>query len=161
MVKSIPEGLSSVNAYIILDNPSEAISFYKKALDAKEVYSLKTPDGMVVHAEIAIGNTRLMVGAASERMETSSAKTLGGTPVSFVYYTDNIDAVFEKARKAGMKEKMPVTEQFWGDRMGALIDPYGMKWSIAQHVRDVSEEEMQNAMRRMEESCSKEKSSAA
>ncbi len=151
MVHAIPEGYSALTGYLIVDDVAEAISFYKKALGAEEITRLELPDGSIGHAEIKIGGAPLMLGAANEKWHTKSAKSLGGSPVSFVYYCDDVHAAFTQASGAGMKEKMPVTEQFWGDLMGSLTDPFGIQWSIAQHVRDVSEAEMKDAMKQMKD----------
>ena len=98
------------------------------------------PDGKIVHAEIQIGNSIIMMN--DEIMGSRSAQTLGGSPISFYVYVEDADAAFKKAIAAGAKQQYPLTDMFWGDRMGALDDPFGIKWTIAQHIKEVSKEEM-------------------
>ena len=151
MTKNIPEGYTSLTPYIVMDDVAQAIEFYQKALGAEVKTALSLPDGGIGHAEIQIGNARFMMGAACPQWGGKSAKTLGGSPVSFYVYVDDIEKAFETAKKAGMTEKMSISDMFWGDRMGTLSDPFALEWSLAQHIREVSEEEIAEAMKKMGE----------
>jgi len=148
-MSSIPEGFTSVTPYVVMDNTASAIEFYKKALDAEEKMRLPTPDGNVMYAEIQVGNARMMMGNCCPEWGGKSAKGFGGSPVSFFVYVDDVEAAFSKAKNAGMSVKKEIEDMFWGDRMGTLTDPFDMGWTIAQHIRDVSPEEMQEAMKKM------------
>jgi len=145
----IPEGLSSITPFISFENPSEAIEFYKKSLGAEVIVSLPAPNGDIMYAELQIGSSRIMVGKSGEECSGNSIEHYGGSPVSFYIYVDNVEASFSKAKSAGMTDKQEITDMFWGDRMGTLKDQYNMVWSIAEHVREVSPEEMQEAMEKM------------
>jgi len=148
-MSSIPEGFSSVTPYIVMDDVSAAIDFYKKALGAEEKMRFPTPDGNVMYAEIQVGNARVMMGSSCSNNDGKSAKNYGGSPVSFYVYVDDVNTAFNKAKNAGMSVKKEVEDMFWGDRMGTLTDPFDMEWTIAQHIRDVSPEEMQEALKKM------------
>ena len=145
-VKPIPEGYHSLTPHIIVKGLPKAIEFYKKAFGAVEREQCEGPDGKVCHAEVAIGDSILMMceeypeyGAFSPL----SAKTSGCT---LHLYVNDVDSAFAKALKAGAKQKMPVTEQFWGDRYGQLVDPFGHTWALATHIEDVSKQEMRKRM---------------
>ena len=120
----------------------EAIAFYKQAFGAKERMRLMKPDGTVGHAELLIGDSAFMLGEEDPAMGAQSAQTLGGSPVNFYIYVPNVDAAVERARAAGAKPLMPVTDMFWGDRIGGVTDPYGQKWTLATHKEDVPPREM-------------------
>jgi PhnB protein len=107
------------------------------------------PGGGVAHAEIQIGNSRLMLGEEMPEMGYRSPQTLGGTPLGLMLYVENVNEAFPRALKAGAKELRPLKDEFWGDRAGTLLDPFGHRWMIATHTRDVSEAEMQKAMASM------------
>ena len=145
-VKAIPEGFHSVTPYLIVDNAAEAIEFYKKALGATEKFRLPGPDGTVGHAEIQIGNCMLMLGDECPQMQARSAKTIGGSPIGLCVYLEDVDTAFAQAVKAGGKEVRPVQDQFYGDRSGTFEDPYGLQWTLATHIEDVSAEEIQRRM---------------
>ena len=149
-MSTIPEGFTSVTPYVVMDDPSAVIDFYKKALGAEEILRLPAPDGAVMYAEIKVGNARMMLGCPCPEWGGKSAKSLGGSPVSFYLYVEDIEAIFSKAKNAGMSVKKGIEDMFWGDRMGTLTDPFNVDWTIAQHVRDVSPEEMQEAMKNMD-----------
>ncbi len=144
---NIPEGYSSITPYLICRDAAESIAFYKKALGAKEIMRLPKPDGGVAHAEIQIGNARMMLGESCEGWEGKTPKQLGGTPVSFYIYVEDIEEAFNRARKSGCSEFKPIENMFWGDRMGVVVDPFGYQWTLAEHVRDVSPDEMAAAMK--------------
>ena len=151
-MSAIPEGFTSVTPFVVFDDTFKAVEFYKKALGAEEKLTFPAPDGTLIYAEIQIGTARLMMGApcpTTGAEATKSAKAMGGSPISFYVYVENVEAAFEKAKGAGMKEKKGIKDMFWGDRMGTLTDPFEVEWTIAQHIRDVSPEEMQEAMKEM------------
>jgi PhnB protein len=141
-VKKIPQGHHTATPYLVTANADQAIEFYKKAFGASELSRLPFPDGRVMHAEIMIGNSPIMLSDECPDWGALSPLTRGGTTVSIVLYVEDVDAVVNRAIAAGAKAMMPVTDQFWGDRMGTVIDPFGHKWSIATHIEDVSPEEM-------------------
>lgn len=122
---------------------AKALEFYKNAFGAKVQMNMPGPDGKIMHAEIQIGNS--MVFLADEVMGNKSAETLGTAPVGFYVYVENADQAFQKALRAGAKEKYPVSDMFWGDRMGALQDPFGYTWTLATHTKDLSPDEMKRA----------------
>jgi len=139
-VKAIPPGYTNVTPSMTVKDAPKVIEFYKKAFDAKEHMRMPGPDGKIMHAEIQIGNAIIMMN--DEVMGSRSAQTLGGSPISFYLYVEDANAAFKKAIAAGAKEQFPLTDMFWGDKMGTLEDPFGYKWTIAQHIKDVSPEEM-------------------
>ena len=142
-VKPIPEGYHSVTPSLTLDDASAAIDFYKRVFGATELYRLPGPGGKVMHAELKIGNSHIMLSDEFPDCGALSPKTIGGCPSSLLIYVEDVDAAFAQAIKAGATEKQPLTNQFWGDRIGSLMDPYGFRWSIATHIEDVSPEEIQ------------------
>ena len=146
-VKAIPDGYYTLTPYLVVQGASEAIEFYQKALGAKELLSMPGPDGAVMHAELQVGTSRLMLAEENPQMGTKSPKTVGGSPVSVFIYTENVDALVKQAAAAGATVTMPAADQFWGDRMGAFEDPFGHQWSVATHIEDVPEEEMANRMK--------------
>ena len=149
-VQPIPEGYHSVTPYLIVDNAAKAIEFYQKALDAKELFRLPVPDGSggqkVGHAEIKIGDSQLMLSDEWPDMDALGPKSRGGTTASFMIYVADVDKAFDQAVKAGGKADKPVENQFWGDRTGTIIDPFGHKWTLGTHVEDVPPEELQKRM---------------
>ncbi len=150
-VKAIPEGWNSLTAYISVKGAEEAITFYKKAFGAKETGRLTMPDGTIGHAELEIGDSKIMLAEENEQWGNLSPKTVGGTPVSLCLYVEDVDAVFAKAIQEGatVSGEMEVKDQFYGDRVGGFIDPFGHKWSVMTHIEDVSFEEMQERMNAM------------
>jgi PhnB protein len=142
-VKPIPEGYHSVTPYLIIEGAGEAIEFYKKAFGAKELFRFPTPDGKVGHAEMKIGDSPIMLADAYPAMGYNSPKSLGGSPVSLMVYVEDVDTVFNQAVAAGATLKEAVTDKFYGDRSGSLIDPFGHVWHVATHKEDVSMEEME------------------
>ncbi|MCY1017702.1 VOC family protein [Pyxidicoccus sp. MSG2] len=149
MPKAIPDGYHSVTPYLALSNASQAIEFYKAALGATELYRMPMPGGKVAHAELQIGDSRIMVSDEYPDMGAKSPKHFGGTPVGLCIYTENVDALAERFVKAGGKVVRPLENQFYGDRSGQFVDPEGFKWTLAQHVEDVSPEEMNRRMAKM------------
>jgi PhnB protein len=148
-VKPIPDGYQSVTPYLAQKNTDTAIKFYKQAFGAKEIMRLPTPDGGVAHAEISIGNSRIMMSDEMPAYGNKSPETLGGSPVALAVYVEDVDSAFDQAVKAGATAKRPVEDQFYGDRAGTLLDPFGYQWSLMTHKEDVSMEEMQNRMKKM------------
>jgi len=136
-------GAASLSAYITIKGCAEAIEFYKKAFNAKELGVLKMPNGLIGHAEIEIEGSMLMMADENIEWGNISPQTLGGNPVTLSLYVKDVDYAFQKAVDAGAIVAMPVAEMFYGDRVGQLIDPFGYKWMIGTHIKDVSYEEMQ------------------
>jgi PhnB protein len=145
-VKRVPEGFHTITPGLTVKGAQEAIEFYKEAFGA-EVVSLKTsPDGSkVVHSEIKIGDSRIFVNDEFPDMGARGPQSLGGSPVSLNLYVEDADAVFERAVAAGATVMMPLADQFWGDRWGMVTDPFGHTWSVASHVADLSQEEVDKA----------------
>jgi PhnB protein len=148
-VKPIPEGMRSITPHLICAGAANAIEFYKKAFGAVEVARLPGPQGRLMHAMIRIGDSAVMLVDEMPEWGALGPKALKGSPVTIHLYVPDVDAVVERAVKAGAKVTMPVQDQFWGDRYGKLEDPFGHHWSVATHVRDVSPQEMQEAMQKM------------
>lgn len=140
---AIPAGYHSVTPYLIVRNAAQAIDFYKQAFGATEVARMPMPDGTVMHAELKIGDSHVMLTDENPQWGHKGPQTLGATTVSLVLYLENVDARFKQALDAGAKELRPLQNQFWGDRMGTLTDPFGHIWSLASHVEDVTPAEMQ------------------
>ncbi|MEW6221222.1 MAG: VOC family protein [Thermodesulfobacteriota bacterium] len=143
MTATIPEGFHTVTPMLVFKDARRAIEFYKKALGARERFSMPGPDGRgVMHAELAIGNSVIMMGEEHPGEPCKSAETAGGSPVSFYVYVPDADAACRQAVAAGASSRMPVEDMFWGDRMGTVQDPFGYSWSLATHVKDPTEEEL-------------------
>jgi PhnB protein len=145
-VKAIPDGYSSLTPYLVCKDAAKAIDFYANAFAAQEVVRMPGPNGRVMHAEVKIGNSMLMLADEDTERGHLSPGSIGGTAVSIMFYTDDVDAVFKRALGLGATSEMPPADMFWGDRMGNLVDPFGHKWAIATHKEDVSPEEMQKRM---------------
>ena len=141
-VKPIPEGYHSVTPYLIVSDAAGAIEFYKKAFGATELVRMPAPGGRVGHAELRIGNSRVMLADEFPDMGARSPKAFGGSPVSLHLYVDDVDAVAKRALAAGAKELRPVKDQFYGDRLGSVTDPFGHIWHISTHKEDLSPEEL-------------------
>lgn len=139
-VQPIPAGYHSVTPYLIVRDAARAIDFYQRAFGATELFRLPTPDGKVAHAEIKIGNSPVML--ADESKEFPGPQTLGGAAVSLMIYTPDVNTVFAQALAAGGTQQRPLADQFYGDRTGTLVDPFGHVWTIATHTEDVAPEEM-------------------
>ena len=139
--KPIPDGYSSVTPYLIVHDPAQAIEFYKKAFNASERFRMPGPDGKIGHAEIEIGGSAIMMGGDCPG-RTQSPKTIGGSPVGLYLYVKDVDAIFKQAVDAGATVTQPVQNWFYGDRSGALTDPFGHIWHVATHVEDVPPQEI-------------------
>jgi PhnB protein len=142
-VKPIPDGYPRVIPYLSVAGGSEAIDFYTQVFGAKETVRMDAPGGKVGHAELAIGDSLIMLADEFPDMGGQSPKTVGGTPVTVMVYVEDVDAVFEKALEHGASALNKVEDQFYGDRAGTFEDPFGHKWHVATHVEDVSPEEME------------------
>ena len=141
-VKPIPEGYHTVTPYLIVHDAAKALDFYKKALGARELFRMAMPNGRVGHAEIQVGDSRVMLADEFPEMGAKSAKAYGGTPVGLCLYVEDVDARFRQAVAAGATVERPVQDQFYGDRSGTLVDPFGHKWTIATHKEDLTPEEI-------------------
>lgn len=145
-VKKIPDGYHSITPYLNVKEGVKAIDFYKKAFGAKEIMRMMTPDGKALaHGEIEIGDSKLMLSDEFPEMKNTSPTTLGGSSVGIFLYVEDVDKTFNQAVSEGAKVLFPVEDQFWGDRHGSVEDPFGHRWSISTHVRDLSPEEMKKA----------------
>jgi len=142
-VKHIPEGYNSITPYLIIKGAAKAIEFYKQAFGATEVFRMDDAQGRVGHAELQIGDSRIMLADEYPDMGYRSASTIGATPVSLHLYIEDCDGVVARAVAAGAKLERPVEDRFYGDRNGTIHDPFGHVWTIATHVEDVSAEEME------------------
>jgi len=147
-VKPIPEDMHSITPHLVCAGAANAIEFYKKAFGATEKARLPGPDGRLMHAAVRIGDSTVMLVDEMPEWGALGPKALKGSPVTIHLYVDDVDAVVARAVKAGAKVTMPVADQFWGDRYGQLEDPFGHRWSVGTHVRDVSTQEMQKAMQK-------------
>ncbi|MFO1350340.1 MAG: VOC family protein [Gammaproteobacteria bacterium] len=141
-VQSIPCGYHTATPYLIVQNATAAIEFYKQAFGASEKMRLTSPNGKVMHAEITIGDSPIMLADEVPEMGYRNPKALGGSAVSLHLYVEDVDTRFQQAAAAGAKVLRPAQDQFYGDRMGVLEDPFGHVWSIATHVEDVPQEEI-------------------
>jgi PhnB protein len=141
-VKPIPDGYHSATPYLIVDDAAKALDFYKKALGARELFRMAMPNGRVGHAEMQIGNSRIMLGDEHPEMGAKSAKALGGSPIGICLYVEDADAWFDRAVTAGATVVYPLKDQFYGDRSGTVADPFGLKWTIATHKEDVPHDEL-------------------
>ena len=143
-VNSIPAGRNSVSVYLIVKDTERALDFYARAFGGKPSVCMRGPGGQgVMHAEITIGNSTVMLSDESPQWETKSAESWGGSPASMHLYVDDVDAVFAQAMEAGCRQVAPVMDMFWGDRFGKVQDPFGYQWGIATHIEDVSDDELQ------------------
>ena len=139
--KAVPVGYHTLTPQLILDNAAATIEWYKRALGAEEVSRSLGPDGKIMHAEIRIGDSRVTMNDAM--MGSKGPKAYGGSPASFWLYVDNSDALFNRAVGAGATVQMPMADQFWGDRAGAVADPEGFTWWIATRKEDLTQPEIQ------------------
>lgn len=139
--QAVPEGYQTVTPVLTLDGARKAIDWYKKALGAEELSVSPGPDGKIMHAEIRIGSSKVMLN--DPVMGNKGPKDLGGSPASLWLYVEDCDALFNRAVEAGGKVEMPLGDQFWGDRFGAFKDPFGYSWSIATHKEDLTREEIE------------------
>ncbi len=142
-VNPIPDGCNSVNVYLIVKDGQAVIEFYKTAFGATGGVCMTGPDGTgVMHAEILIGNSTIMLSEENPQWGTKSAETMGGSPASLHLYLPDVDTAFQQAIDAGCTVAAPLMDTFWGDRFGKVVDPFGYQWGLATHIEDVSEVEM-------------------
>lgn len=141
--KSIPQTGHSISPYLVIKNANAAIDFYKQVFDAKEIGRLLGPKDEVAHAELQIGDSRIMLSEESLEWGNQSPETLGGTPVTITLCVADVDATFQRAIAAGAKEIMPLKDEFYGLRVGVFFDPFGHKWHVHTPIEEVSFEEMQ------------------
>ncbi len=137
-----PKGYHTVTPYLILRDAAKAIDFYKAAFGAEETFRMPGPDGKVMHAELKIGDSMVMLGEEMPKMGATSPQTVNGTTMGLFLYVKDVDTAFNRATTAGAKVEMPLQNMFWGDRYGKLKDPFGHSWSMATHIEDVPPQEM-------------------
>jgi len=142
-VKPIPDGYPRVIPYLSVEGASAAIDFYTRVFGARERMRMPAPDGKIGHAELEIGDSLIMLADVFPDMGGQTPQELGGTPVTVMVYLENVDAVFDRAIAAGATVEREVQDQFYGDRAGQFVDPFGHKWIVATHVEDVSPEDME------------------
>jgi PhnB protein len=141
-VKPIPDDYPRVIPYLSIDGASDAIEFYKTVFGATEQVRMDAPGGKIGHAEIGIGDSKVMLADTFPDMGGKSPKQIGGSPVTIMVYVEDVDACFQRALDGGATAERKVEDQFYGDRAGSFVDPFGHIWHVATHVEDVSEEEM-------------------
>jgi PhnB protein len=146
MVQAIPAGYAGVTAYLVIRGAARALDYYKKAFGAKELMRFPGENGTIGHAEIRIGDGVVMLADEMPDSPYKSPEAFGGTAVSLMFYVSDVDAQFAKAIAAGGTVQRAVQDQFYGDRTGTLVDPFGHIWTIATHIEDVSPEEMRKRM---------------
>jgi PhnB protein len=151
-VDAVPKGYHTLTPFLTCKDAVKAIEFYKQAFGATERGVMKGPDGKVMHAELTIGDSIIMLADEFPQFGSLSPQSIGGSGMGLHIYIEDVDTAFDRAVKAGAKVEMPVTDMFWGDRYGKLADPFGHKWSIATHKKDVSVDEMEAAMKQMPKS---------
>ncbi len=145
-VKPVPEGYRVITPYLIVRKAARAIDFYTKVLGASEIMRMPGPGDRIMHAELRFGDSVVMLADEMPEMEIKGPESYGGSPVSLMIYVADVDTVYNRAIAAGAKSKKPVQNQFYGDRSGTLVDPFGHTWTIATHVEDVTPEEMKKRM---------------
>jgi|ERR1700735_4010101 PhnB protein len=148
--KFIPDGYRTVTPYLIIDGAARAIEFYKTAFGATEKFRFPTPDGKIGHAELQIGDCVIMLADESPARGALCPGRVGGTPVALMLYTEGVDKVVDRAVTQGATLQRPVADQFYGDRTGTILDPFGHQWHVATHIEDVTPEEMQRRLKAME-----------
>jgi PhnB protein len=142
-VKAIPDTYHSATPYLTVRGADAAIDFYQRAFGAKELFRMPGPNGKIMHAEILVGDSHIMLADESAASGSQAPQTLNGTPVGIFLYVEDVDTTFKQALKAGANETLPVQDMFWGDRFGRLTDPFGHKWMLATHIEDVTPEEIE------------------
>ena len=147
--KSIPEGYHNITPYLIIKGAAKAIDFYKQAFGATEIMRMPQPDGRIGHAELKFGDSFVMLADEFPEMQIVGPKTLGNSSVGLLLYVNDVDKTVEQAVALGAMIKKPIADQFYGDRTGTIIDPFGHKWTLALHIEDVTPEEMKRRMAAM------------
>ena len=153
-VSPIPADYPGVTSYLIVRGAAKAIDFYKRAFGAAELFRLPMPDGRIGHAEIRIGSGVVMLADESPEMGHKGPQSLGGTPISLLFYVTDVDTAFASAVAAGGTVVKPLQNQFYGDRSGTLTDPFGHVWTIATHVEDLTPEEVTRRLQKMSQESS-------
>jgi PhnB protein len=148
-VKPSPEGYHSVTPYLVIKGAAKALDYYKRVFDATEVMRMDGPNGAIMHAEIKIGDSFVMLSDEFPDRGARGPEALGGSPVGLMVYVPDVDSTYKKAVDNGAKVIQAVENQFYGDRSGTVVDPFGHKWFIATHVEDVTPEEMEKRMAAM------------
>jgi PhnB protein len=151
-VKPIPDGYHSVTPYLYVRGAIAAIDYYKKVFGATELMRMPGPEGRIMHAEIKIGDSIVMLADENPPHGIMSPLTIGGYSAGMLVYVENVDAVIQKAVESGAKPLRPLQNQFYGDRTGSVLDPFGHMWTIATHVEDVTQEELHKRMAAMSKS---------
>jgi uncharacterized glyoxalase superfamily protein PhnB len=152
-VDAIPEGMHSVTPHLVCEGAADAIEFYKKAFNAVETARMPGPNNKLMHAAVKIGDSTVMLADDFPDYGGLGPKALKGSPVTLHLYVKDADAIFAQAVAAGATVKMPLADMFWGDRYGQVTDPFGHHWSIATHIKDMTPEEMQEAMKQQTPPC--------
>lgn len=148
-IAPIPPGYHTITPYLIVADCAAAIAFYQRAFAAEELMRMAMPDGKIMHAEIRIGDSFLMLSDEAQDWGARSPAHYGGSPVSLMLYLPDADSTYAQALAAGATSVRPMASQFWGDRMGRVKDPFGHEWSLGTHVEDVEPEEMERRMKAM------------
>lgn len=148
-VSPVPEGYPSISPGLAVDGAAEAVEFYKNVFGATERMRMPGPDGTLMHCELVVGNSVLMLGDPAPDIGFRDPKSVGGTPVNLYVYVPDADTAFEAAIAAGATQITTPETQFYGDRTGSFIDPWGHQWTVATHVEDIEPEEMQRRMDQM------------
>lgn len=138
----LPKGYHSVNPYLVINDAKKALDFYQKAFNGEIKFKVDLPGGKIAHAEIMIGDAIVMLADECKEMNAKSPEAYGGTPVSLCLYVDDVDTVYNQALHYGAKSLKPIADQFYGDRSGMVVDPFGHVWCIATHMKDVTEAEI-------------------
>jgi PhnB protein len=141
-VKSVPDDYHTLTPYLFIDGAAKAIDFYTEAFGATEINRLPSPTGLIVHAEMQIGDSRIMLADEYPEMGVRGPLSIGGSPSCILIYVEDVDAVFARAIAAGAREMRPIQDQFYGDRAGLLADPFGHLWNIATRVEDLTQIEI-------------------
>jgi len=148
MAKAIPDGMHTVTPHLVCAGAADAIEFYKKAFNATEMMRMPGPDGKLMHGCVKIGDSMVFLVDEMPQWGALGPKALKGSPVTIHLQVENVDAFVKRATDAGAKLTMPVADMFWGDRYGQVEDPFGHRWSVATHIRDMTPEQMQEEMKK-------------
>lgn len=148
-VRPIPEGFHTITPHLVCEGATKAIAFYEQAFGAVVVDQMPGPDGKLMHALLRIGDSHLMLCDDFPEYGSPGPRALGGTTVTIHLYVPDADAAWERALAAGATPSMPLSDMFWGDRYGQVTDPYGHRWSLATHQRDLSQQEIMDGMNKM------------
>ncbi len=148
-VSPIPDGFHSLTPYLVVQDAAKAIDFYTRAFGAVETMRLSGPGDSVIHAEMKIGSSMFMLADEAPQQGALSPKSVGGSPVGLCLYIEDVDQQVEVAIEAGATVERPIQDQFYGDRSATLRDPYGHQWTLATHIEDLSQEDIENRMAQM------------